>query len=483
MIAQGAVMADDLADFRQRLLAFAKVAVTRAEKIDSEAATNLQLVQPFLALLSYDVTNPDEVRPEHHADFSEKYQNKVDYAILRDGHPVIAFESKKVNAPMKDDRGQLKSYFNASPTITLGVLTDGLRYEFYADSDKPNMMDDTAFLKINFTEMDAVGTIEENLLRAVAAIRKDRFNPENVGAEAKRKLLIESIVRTLKTFKEAPSNEFVHFLLSHGDTGNLMGLKVTKKVIEKHRQDVREAVETFVAQEVLARFDYAPKDVVKATIDRPEPQIPKRAAAAPVKPGEMPPKPVITSAANKSYQAGIDKLAELAGAGDWAGVQAYEVKGQNTYAKVVLRYRDALVAAHRGVPQPTDDAEAEDKVAPSEQELAVFTHARERLYFLVRSEALFDEVKKVQFRKSSGTFRVYYERPTAGALFNFREGKEHKYALRFPPLDGKEIAIDSLNDADEPLLQAFTQRVRERGIPFETPPVLRTIAGGQVAKP
>ena len=132
-------MADDLAEFRQRLLAFAKVAVTRAEKIDNEAATNLQLVQPFLTLLGYDVTNPDEVSPEHHADFSEKYQNKVDYAILRAGLPVIAFESKRVNAPLRDDRGQLKSYFNALHSITLGVLTDGLRYEFYADSDKPNI--------------------------------------------------------------------------------------------------------------------------------------------------------------------------------------------------------------------------------------------------------------------------------------------------------------------------------------------------------
>jgi len=69
-------MADDLAEFRQRLLAFAKVAVTRAEKIDNEAATNLQLVQPFLTLLGYDVTNPDEVSPEHHADFSENTRTK-----------------------------------------------------------------------------------------------------------------------------------------------------------------------------------------------------------------------------------------------------------------------------------------------------------------------------------------------------------------------------------------------------------------------
>lgn len=73
----------------------------------------------------------------------------------------------------------------------------------------------------------------------------------------------------------------------------------------------------------------------------------KRARAPALKPGEMPVKPVITSAANKSYQGRVDKLAELAGAGDWAGVEAFVVNGVNTYAKVVIRYRDALVAAHR----------------------------------------------------------------------------------------------------------------------------------------
>jgi hypothetical protein len=59
---------------------------------------------------------------------------------------------------------------------------------------------------------------------------------------------------------------------------------------------------------------------------------------------EMPVKPVIASAANQSYQTKIDKLAELAEVGDWDAVLAYEVKGQNTYAKMLGRYRDALLA-------------------------------------------------------------------------------------------------------------------------------------------
>src|SRR5580658_3624318 len=126
-------MSPELEEFRQRVLAHAKLVVGRAPKVESEASTNASLVLPFLKTLGYDYENPDEVSPEHHADFSDKFKNRVDYAILHHGIPVIALESKRVGAEMKDDRGQLRSYFNACPTVKLGILTDGLKYEFYAD--------------------------------------------------------------------------------------------------------------------------------------------------------------------------------------------------------------------------------------------------------------------------------------------------------------------------------------------------------------
>jgi hypothetical protein len=60
----------------------------------------------------------------------------------------------------------------------------------------------------------------------------------------------------------------------------------------------------------------------------------------------MPEKPVIASEANPGYQKRVDYLAERAEAGDWKAVRAYEVKGVNTYAKMVVRYRDRLLIAH-----------------------------------------------------------------------------------------------------------------------------------------
>jgi hypothetical protein len=56
--------------------------------------------------------------------------------------------------------------------------------------------------------------------------------------------------------------------------------------------------------------------------------------------------PVVTSAANRHYQKHFDRLFDLAKAGDWDGVRNYEVKGSNSYSKMVARYRQDLLAVH-----------------------------------------------------------------------------------------------------------------------------------------
>jgi hypothetical protein len=63
--------------------------------------------------------------------------------------------------------------------------------------------------------------------------------------------------------------------------------------------------------------------------------------------GQLPKRaPVVTSAANPHYQKHFDRLFGLAKAGDWDGVRSYEVKGSNSYSKMVARYRQDLLAVH-----------------------------------------------------------------------------------------------------------------------------------------
>jgi hypothetical protein len=80
--------------------------------------------------------------------------------------------------------------------------------------------------------------------------------------------------------------------------------------------------------------------------------------------GEMPEKPIMTSPTNKAqYQPRFDKLEAMATAGDWDGVRAYEVKGINSYAKMVAAYRDRLLAAHEVVVGSRDDDKANRREA------------------------------------------------------------------------------------------------------------------------
>jgi hypothetical protein len=244
-------MADD---FRQKVKAFAERMVSLAPRCINEESTKLFLILPFLNFLGYDDRNPDEVCPEHGADFSEKYKNRVDFAILKGASPVIAIECKTLGMALKDERGQLRSYFNAAPTVKMGVITDGLVYEFYADSDEPNMMDVTAFLALDLREV-AKGKIEDSVEEGLRSLQKSNFDPENIGAEAKRKLIFQNVIQQIAKLAEEPSEPFVRLLLQNAGLSH-----VRTKALSEFREITRSAFREFVNLRILQRLDIPAKD-------------------------------------------------------------------------------------------------------------------------------------------------------------------------------------------------------------------------------
>lgn len=136
-------------DFHERLLEFARAAVQVSARCNNEQATKLYLIYPFIRLLGYDVQDPNDVVPEHEADFADKYRNRVDLALLSKGLPCIAMECKAIGAQLNESQGQLRRYFNAMLPVRVGVLTNGLAYEFYVDSVEPNIMDEEPYFSLN----------------------------------------------------------------------------------------------------------------------------------------------------------------------------------------------------------------------------------------------------------------------------------------------------------------------------------------------
>jgi predicted type IV restriction endonuclease len=72
-----------------QLADLAKRSVQIRQSCRNEESTKLYLALPLIGLLGYDFTDPSEVSPEHAADFDARHSNKVDFAILRDGIPIV----------------------------------------------------------------------------------------------------------------------------------------------------------------------------------------------------------------------------------------------------------------------------------------------------------------------------------------------------------------------------------------------------------
>lgn len=242
-------------DFRARLIAHAQTSLDRAGRALTEAATNQYLVLPFFQLLGYDPLNPDEIIPEAHASFSDKFKNRVDFAICKGSEPVIAVESKKVGTLSEANRGELKGYYNAVPSVKLGILTDGLVWQLYTDTGLENMMDDQPFVTVDLTEV-AQERVPGNALDALMKLRRDAFNPADVGADARRRLYTASYVAALESNFDSPGEPLVRLLM---DLAHIDGRRTTR-LVEEHTPIIANAIQTVLDRRLLERVGFADRE-------------------------------------------------------------------------------------------------------------------------------------------------------------------------------------------------------------------------------
>ena len=140
------------------------------DHIQTEEATKTALIMPFIAALGYNVFDPREVVPEFTADVGIKKGEKVDYAVIRDGKPIMLFECKKAGSVLVDSHAsQLFRYFTVTPA-KIGVLTNGIEYRFFTDLEEPNKMDPKPFLVFDLMECN------EFLVGEVKKLARESFD-------------------------------------------------------------------------------------------------------------------------------------------------------------------------------------------------------------------------------------------------------------------------------------------------------------------
>lgn len=197
-------------DFADQIQALSQKIPDVLDFVKTEASTRSSLVEPFIRALGYDTSNPREVVPEFWAnvDIPEAVKDqRVDYAILHDGMPIILIECKHHSSKLEKGFNQLFSYY-APTSARMAILTNGVRYRLYADLDKSNIMDKTPFLEFDMTDVPV------EVVQELKRLSKSSFNIEEAIAAARQLKYVRGFKAILRRQLEEPEDKFIQFFFS-----------------------------------------------------------------------------------------------------------------------------------------------------------------------------------------------------------------------------------------------------------------------------
>lgn len=189
---------------KEQLRSLAERIAQTKNKIQSEEATKTAYIMPFLQIMGYDVFDPEEVIPEFTADIGTKVNEKVDYALVLNGKPEVLIECKKCTHDLNiQNESQLLRYFNVT-NAEFGILTNGIQYKFYTDTQSPNQMDTEPFFSIDLSQ--DIDTIE---FAELSKFHRENFSAENIRKTAKLLKSSGAIKREILAEFANPSKELV----------------------------------------------------------------------------------------------------------------------------------------------------------------------------------------------------------------------------------------------------------------------------------
>ncbi|NGY36949.1 restriction endonuclease [Flavobacterium sp. XN-5] len=177
------------------------------DQINTEEATKNAFVMPFIQILGYDIFNPTEVIPEFVCDIGTKKGEKIDYVIKRDGVPILIIECKNWKENVDAHNSQLHRYYHVSKS-RFGVLTNGHIYNFYADLEKPNIMDEKPFFTLD------ISNLKETSLKILENFSKNGYNLEEILDSAEGLKYIKAIRNEFEKELQEPSDEIVRLLVN-----------------------------------------------------------------------------------------------------------------------------------------------------------------------------------------------------------------------------------------------------------------------------
>lgn len=244
------------------------------EQILTEEATKNAFIMPFIQYLGYDVFNPIEVIPEYICDIGTKKGEKIDYAIFKDGEPILLIECKHWAQDIDLHDNQLLRYFNVSKA-KFGVLTNGIVYKIYTDLVQKNIMDEKPFLEIDLTNL------KDSHIEELKKFSKTVFDANKIFGTASDLKYTSEIKQLIKQELENPSEQFVRFFAKQVYSGilNQKNLDYFTTLVKRSSSSlindiINERLKTALKAET-EKEEKEEKEAKQATIDQQEQDAPQ----------------------------------------------------------------------------------------------------------------------------------------------------------------------------------------------------------------
>lgn len=226
------------------------------DKAMTEEATKMSMILPFFQLLGYDIFDHTEFCPEYTADVGIKKGEKVDYAILINGQPVILIEAKAAGKKLDKHSSQLFRYFVTTPA-KFAILTNGTVYKFYTDLEEQNKMDKDPFMEFDISDLN------DKQITQIEKFHKKYLDMEEILNAASvlkyNNLFKKSIAQQLSN----PSNDFVKVFIQPFYKGTK-----TQSVIEKFKPILKNSFQEYINEIASEKIKYIIDSTSTAVNDR-----------------------------------------------------------------------------------------------------------------------------------------------------------------------------------------------------------------------
>jgi len=233
-------------DFKTQIKLLGERFSALKDPVLTEEATKNAFIMPFIKELGYDVFNPNEVTPELVADIGLKQGEKIDYAIMQNGEPIILIECKHHAAALNvHNASQLFRYFHTTKA-KFSILTNGFEYRFYTDLVEKNKMDEKPFFVFNITD------IKDNQIEELKKFHKGQFDFQNIVNTANELKIMNELKVLINSELTEPSPEFVKHFAKQAHPG-----VITAKVLEQFTSLTKRTIQNYINDLITERLKSA----------------------------------------------------------------------------------------------------------------------------------------------------------------------------------------------------------------------------------